>query len=83
MRFLQIAVSKEPGPLNPEHFAKVKQSIREAIASGSLLATGGIGKRATSAARITRKRGEVSVAFIKKHLARKRSRACRLRMAHG
>lgn len=61
MRFLQIVSSNTPSAPDPEHRAKAGKAIREKIASGSLLATGGLGKRATSAARITRKDGEVSV----------------------
>jgi PhnB protein len=64
MRFLQIVTSvgpRVPRAPDPAHMAKVGQSIRESIASGSLLATGPLGKRATSAARITRKDGEISV----------------------
>lgn len=63
MRFLQITTAGAPrsGPPDPEHMAKVRKSIGEAIESGQLLATGGIGKRATSAARVIRKGGKVTV----------------------
>lgn len=63
MRFLQITTAGAPrsGPPDPEHMAKVRKSIGEAIESGALLATGGIGKRATSAARIIRKDGRITV----------------------
>ena len=64
MRFLQI-VSSSPSTIprapDPEHMAKVGKAIREKIASGSLRATGALGKRATAAARITREDGEISV----------------------
>ncbi len=63
MRFLQITTAGAPrsGPPDPEHMARVRKSIGEAIASGSLVATGPIGKRATSAARLIRKDGKVTV----------------------
>lgn len=64
MRFLQIVTSSRSGtprPPTPEHIAQVTQAINEAIASGALLATGALGKRATAAARVTRRDGEVSV----------------------
>ncbi|MDP3739578.1 MAG: glyoxalase/bleomycin resistance/extradiol dioxygenase family protein [Hyphomonadaceae bacterium] len=63
MRFLQITTAGAPvsGPPDPEHMAKVRKAIGEAIESGRMLATGGIGKRATSAARIIRKDGNVTV----------------------
>ena len=41
--------------------AKVRKSIGEAIADGSLIATGPLGKRATSAARVVRKDGTITV----------------------
>ena len=64
MRFLQLTVSKASapsGPPDPQHFAKVRKTIGDAIAAGTLLATGGLGKRATAAARLIRKDGKVSV----------------------
>src|SRR5689334_3929483 len=63
MRFLQIVMMGPPrsGPPDPEHIAKVRKSIGEAIASGRLIATGGLGKRATSAARVTLKDGSFAV----------------------
>jgi uncharacterized glyoxalase superfamily protein PhnB len=65
MRFLQIVMSSAPSspptPKTPEHVAKMRSVIQERIASGSLLATGALGKRTTSAARITRRGGEVSI----------------------
>lgn len=70
MRFLHIvssipsATPSSPAPRtppSPEHLAKVRKTIGEAVAAGSLLATGALGKRATSAARITRKGGETTV----------------------
>lgn len=62
-RFLQITTAGAPisGPPDPEHMAKVRKSISEAIAEGRLVATGPIGKRATSAARIVKKDGKVTV----------------------
>lgn len=70
MRFLQIVTSlpraegtpaTPSAPPDPEHRARVNKAIQEKIASGSLLATGALGKRATAAARVTRKGGEISV----------------------
>jgi uncharacterized glyoxalase superfamily protein PhnB len=62
-RFLQISTAGAPrsGPPDPEHMARVRKSIGEAIESGALVATGPIGKRATSAARITNKGGKIIV----------------------
>jgi PhnB protein len=64
MRFLQIVTalaSGNPPPRTASHAATVGARIREAVAAGKLLATGGLGKRATSAARIVRKDGTVTV----------------------
>jgi uncharacterized glyoxalase superfamily protein PhnB len=67
MRFLQIVSSntpntqRAPGPPDPEHMARVRSAIREKVASGALLATGPLGKRATSAARVVKKDGQVTV----------------------
>lgn len=61
MRFLQIVVSHASGPASPEHRAQMNKAIQEKIAAGNMLATGGLGKRATAAARVIRKNGEVSV----------------------
>ena len=63
MRFLQIVISANTrsGPPDPQHMAKVSNAIHESIASGSLIATGALGKRATSAARITSKGGEIRI----------------------
>lgn len=63
MRFLQIviALAERSGPPDPAHMARVRASIDEEIASGALLATGPLFKRATSAARVIRKNGETSV----------------------
>ena len=65
MRFLQIVMSSMPSstptPRTPEHVARMRKEIQERITAGSLLATGGLGKRATSAARVTRRGGEVSI----------------------
>lgn len=69
MRFLHIVTSTSraeaqaapAAPPDPAHRARVNGAIQEKIASGSLLATGAIGKRATSAARITRRSGEIAV----------------------
>jgi hypothetical protein len=63
MRFLQIVMGAAPrsGPPDPEHMAKARKAIEEEIASGKLVATGGLGKRATAAARVTSKGGEVTV----------------------
>lgn len=62
MRFLQLVMSGgASGPPSMEHIAKINASIREKIASGAVLATGGLGKRATAAARIVREDGNVTV----------------------
>ena len=64
MRFLQIITGGTPAANaapDPEHFAKMRQSIAEEIASGAMLATGGLGKRATSAARVVKKGGKINV----------------------
>ena len=64
MRFLQIVMNgppRTPGPRDPEHVAKMRKTIGDAIASGRLLATGGLGKRATSAARVIQVNGTVTV----------------------
>lgn len=63
MRFLQLVLSSKPpaGPRDPSHAAKVSQSIAERIASGALLATGALGKRATAAARVIKENGEITV----------------------
>jgi PhnB protein len=64
MRFLQIITSANmSGPPDPAHMARVNKSIGEAIASGALLATGAIGKRATSAARVIQKDGKITVEY--------------------
>ena len=63
MRFLHIVMSgpTRSGPPDPQHMAKVRASIAEAIANGSLIATGALGKRATAAARLVRKDGKTTV----------------------
>lgn len=61
MRFLQIVTASGSAASSPEHRAKASQLIRDAIAAGTVLATGGLGKRSTSAARITRKNGEIAI----------------------
>jgi len=63
MRFLQIVISnsKPSGPPDPAHLAKVRESITRDIENGTLLATGGLGKRATAAARIIRQGGKITV----------------------
>ena len=61
MRFLQLVIAKASSPPAPDHLTTVRKAIHEAIASGSLLATGALGKRATSAARVTRLGGEIAV----------------------
>lgn len=63
MRFLQMVTAIEgmSGPPNPEHMAKVRASIDARIASGAMIATGALGKRATAAARLIQKNGEVRV----------------------
>lgn len=63
MRILQLVMSTggAPGPRDPNHAANVRKAIEDDIASGKLIATGGIGKRATAAARITSKGGVFTV----------------------
>jgi uncharacterized glyoxalase superfamily protein PhnB len=53
--------SAPAAPRDPALVAKVRDTIAQKIASGALLATGGLGARATSAARITKKGGETTV----------------------
>ena len=63
MRFLQIVTRSGgvSGPPDPSHLAKVKKAIDDDIASGKLIATGALGKRATAAARVTSEGGEITV----------------------
>lgn len=63
MRFLQIttAAGPTPGPRDPEHMARVRAAITEKIENGTTLATGGLGRRDTAAARVVRKDGKVTV----------------------
>ncbi len=64
MRFLQIvtaSTSGPPTPPSPEHVAKIRAAIGEKIAAGQLVATGALGKRATAAARVVRRGGEIAV----------------------
>ena len=64
MRFLQIVTSYEgmnrPAP-DPAHIAKVRKAIEDKIARGEVIATGAIGKRATSAARVIHQGGKITV----------------------
>lgn len=62
-RYLQITTSAAPtsGPRDPKHVAQMRKIMEEAAAKGTLLATGGIGKRATGAARVIRKDGRISI----------------------
>jgi hypothetical protein len=63
MRFLELVLSTAPrsGPPDPEHRAKVRKAIEAEIASGTLVATGGLTQRALGAARVSSKGGEVTV----------------------
>ncbi len=65
MRFLNIMTATGPaanaGPPDPAHMAAMNKSINEAVAAGAMLATGGLGKRATSAARLISKGGKITV----------------------
>jgi len=62
MRFLQLVVAgRSSGPRDAEHVAKMRRAIDQAVADGVLLATGGVGRRDTAAARITRKDGAITV----------------------
>ena len=64
MRFLRIMFAANP-PGNPTpdpaKRAEAIKRITELIASGAVIATGGLGKRATSAARITNTGGRITV----------------------
>jgi uncharacterized protein len=64
MRFLQLVFARSgipARPRDPEHAAKVGNTIRAAIAAGRVVATGGLGKRATAAARVMNRGGEIVV----------------------
>jgi len=61
MRFLQLTRAYSAPTPDPAHRAKVAAVIRDRIAAGSILATGGLGKRATAAARVVRKEGVITV----------------------
>ncbi|MDB4987532.1 MAG: hypothetical protein JWN04_2710 [Myxococcaceae bacterium] len=64
MRLLQIVRSTSDmsvAPRDPANIATMRKSIRDEIASGALLATGGLAKSATSAARVTRRAGQTTV----------------------
>ena len=63
MRFLLIVMKgpERPAPRTAEHAATTRKAIEEDIAAGRLLATGGLGKRATAAARVTGKDGVITV----------------------
>lgn len=62
MRFLQLATSTNiPSTPDPVQWAKIRSTIAAGIANGSILATGGLGQRATAAARVVQKDGQVTV----------------------
>lgn len=63
MRFLQITSGGGPATGTPdvEHMAKARALITEKIEKGVTLATGGLGRRATAAARVVRKDGQITV----------------------
>ena len=64
MRFLLVVMSgpeRPAGPRDPEHVAQMRKAIEEDIAAGRLIATGGLGKRATAAARVSGKDGVITV----------------------
>ena len=61
MRFLNIITGAGNAPPSAEHQARMGESIAEEVAAGRMLATGGLGRRATSAARIIRKGGKTTV----------------------
>lgn len=60
MRFLNIITGANNAP-GAEHQAQMGKSIAEEVVAGRMIATGALGKRATAAARITRKGGRISV----------------------
>lgn len=63
MRFLQLVIARaeHAAPQSPEQRAEAMKAIKQKIDSGKLIATGGLGKRATEAARVSMQNGEVSV----------------------
>jgi len=62
-RYLQLTTSAAApsGPPSAEHIAAMRKSIEERAAKGAMLATGGIGKRATGGARVIRKGSQIIV----------------------
>lgn len=65
MRFLNIMTAADPSanitPPDPVHMAAMNKSIKEAVSAGAMLATGGLGKRVSSAARVISKGGKITV----------------------
>lgn len=61
MRFLTMLSGPMSGPPDPKHMADMKKNMDEAIQAGVMVATGPIGKRATSAARLTMTGGKITV----------------------
>ena len=62
MRFLQLITTQNlSAPPAPEHVATMRKAIDEAISAGAMIATGALGKRTTSAARIIKRGSESSV----------------------
>jgi PhnB protein len=64
MRFLNIITGLTPAANtapDPAHMARMNKSIAADVAAGAMLATGGIGKRATSAARVILKGGQITL----------------------
>jgi PhnB protein len=64
MRFLRIMFAAAPAANrtpDPAKRAETAKRIAEQIATGSIIATGGLGKRATSAARVTNTGGRITL----------------------
>jgi hypothetical protein len=63
MRFLLLVMSSSvrSAPPDPNHATNVRAAIAEDIQSGLLVATGGLGKRASAAARVSSQAGAVTI----------------------
>lgn len=64
MRFLNIITGLTPAANtapDPVHMARMQKSIGEEVAAGAMLATGGLGRRTTSAARLILKSGKITL----------------------
>lgn len=63
MRFLLLTMSlgERSAPPGPEHRANIRKILDDELASGKLVAAGGFGKRATAAARVTARAGQMTI----------------------